>query len=74
MLVGGGPTARGASVTAVGPRDCPWGLRDCPWGLLLRSGASGAGLSLRVPFTLPNFSTFTGPLADLLLVFEDFFF
>ena len=30
--------------------------------------------SLRVPFTLPNFSTFTGPLADLLLAFEDFFF
>ena len=30
--------------------------------------------SLHVPFTLPNFSTFTGPLADLLLAFEDFFF
>ena len=29
--------------------------------------------SIRVPFVLPNFSTFTGPLAGLLVAFEEFF-
>ena len=29
--------------------------------------------SIRVPFALPNFATFAGPLQGLLLAFEDYF-